>query len=273
MNYGADAADQIVRYSLDGVEHTLRISGAVAKNLAIFIAVVMKDQKKTKGKTRMARMLKERRPLKFFTVPDEKLKDFAKEAKARGLLYVVVKDKKKKINNEIMVFADDAAKMNRVLDQLGIDYAKAECGQAEFVPDREKAAREEQSVEKPPSERQKEQHDGKSGAAAPKKQTVELPEGSIEFDVEEEPFDIKTDGRENFTKAQEERNPSGNSLRSRNSSLADRSERSVKKPSVRQELKEIRQEQAKKRRKTEQRHQNRQNTQSRKKRRSKGKGR
>ena len=55
MNYGADAADQIVRYSMDGVEHTLRISGAVAKNLAIFIAAVMKDQKKTRGRTRMER--------------------------------------------------------------------------------------------------------------------------------------------------------------------------------------------------------------------------
>ena len=28
MNYGGDAADQIVRYSMEGMEHTLRISGA-----------------------------------------------------------------------------------------------------------------------------------------------------------------------------------------------------------------------------------------------------
>ena len=27
MNYGGDAADQIVRYSLDGVDHGLRLSG------------------------------------------------------------------------------------------------------------------------------------------------------------------------------------------------------------------------------------------------------
>ena len=31
MNYGGEAADQIVRYSLDGVDHTLRISGSIAK--------------------------------------------------------------------------------------------------------------------------------------------------------------------------------------------------------------------------------------------------
>ena len=93
MNYGGDAADQIVRYSMEGMEHTLRISGSIAKNLAVFIVAVLKDQKKTYGKTQMVRMIKERRPTKFFTVPDDRMKEFAREAKARGLLYVVIKDK------------------------------------------------------------------------------------------------------------------------------------------------------------------------------------
>lgn len=31
MNYGGDAADQIVRYSMEGMEHTLRISGALQR--------------------------------------------------------------------------------------------------------------------------------------------------------------------------------------------------------------------------------------------------
>ena len=33
MNYGGDAADQIVRYSLDGVDHGLRLSGTLAQVL------------------------------------------------------------------------------------------------------------------------------------------------------------------------------------------------------------------------------------------------
>ena len=81
MNYGGDAADQIVRYSMEGMEHTLRISGSIAKNLAVFIVAVLKDQKKTYGKTQMVRMIKERRPTKFFTVPDDRMKEFAREAK------------------------------------------------------------------------------------------------------------------------------------------------------------------------------------------------
>ena len=76
MNYGGDAADQIVRYSLDGVDHGLRLSGTLAKHLAVFVAAVLKDQKKTRGKTRMVRMLKENKPLKFFTVPSDRLREF-----------------------------------------------------------------------------------------------------------------------------------------------------------------------------------------------------
>ena len=32
MNYGSDPADQVVRYSLEGAEFALRISGTAAKN-------------------------------------------------------------------------------------------------------------------------------------------------------------------------------------------------------------------------------------------------
>ena len=52
MNYGGDAADQIVRYSMEGMEHTLRISGSIAKNLAVLIVAVMTDQKKNRRRSR-----------------------------------------------------------------------------------------------------------------------------------------------------------------------------------------------------------------------------
>lgn len=49
MNYGGDAADQIVRYSMEGMEHTLRISGSIAKNLAVLIVAVMRRIRKRPG--------------------------------------------------------------------------------------------------------------------------------------------------------------------------------------------------------------------------------
>lgn len=47
----------------------LKLSGMAAKNFALFVYAVLKDQKKIHGKTRLVRMLKEQRPFKFFTPP------------------------------------------------------------------------------------------------------------------------------------------------------------------------------------------------------------
>ena len=86
-------------------EHTLRISGTVAKNLAIFIAAVMKDQKKDPWKDTDGADVKGAKPMKFFSVPKDRLREFAQEAKSKGLLYVIIRDKKHPDLSEIMVFA------------------------------------------------------------------------------------------------------------------------------------------------------------------------
>lgn len=220
MNYGGDAADQIVRYSLDGIDHGLRLSGSLAKNLAVFFAAVLKDQKKTHGKTNMIRMIKEGRPLKFFTVPSDRLKEFCQEGKKRGLLYVVIRDRKNPQQCEVMVRADDAAKVNRVMDKMNLDFLKAEAGEAVHEIIDEKAA-----------------------PAVAQTETVEMPEGEVQFEISdfEEDFNF-LGGEGNFTKAQEagEKNPSGTSSRSNGISMGPAKE--TEKPSVRKELKEISQE-------------------------------
>ena len=235
MNYGGDAADQIVRYSLEGIDYSLRLSGTVAKNLAIFFAAVLKDQKRTYGKTRMVRMLKENRPLKFFTVPSDRLKEFAREGKKRGLLYVVIRDRKNPGQCEIMVFADDAAKVNRVMDKMNLDFLRSESGEA--VQEVAMEAEQSQNVTEAPTE------------------TVEMPEGEIQFelgDMEQDfGFEEPEQDPENFMQAQEERNPSEPSSRSKDTSTGrEKSEQMEKpertegqeKPSVRAELDKIRQE-------------------------------
>lgn len=196
MNYGAEPADQVVRYSLEGMEYSLKITGNVAKHVAVFIAAALKDQKKTRGKTRLTRMLKEQRPMKFFTVPGDRLKEFAKEAKARGILYVVIKDKVNPDQTEVMVFADDAAKMNRVLDRMNLDFVKAESGS--MVTE---AVEKETAPEK--AENQMEKETGENVRT----ETVVLPEGKIEFELDdaEEMFQIGDEAfpEGNFTQAQE----------------------------------------------------------------------
>lgn len=130
MNYGSEPADQVVRYTLEGAEVALKLSGLAAKNFAVFAYAVLKDQKKTKGKTRLVRMLKEQRPLKFFTVPSGQMREFAQEAKKRGLLFVPIRNKQNPGEVELVVFADDAAKVNRVMDRLNLDFVKSQAGGA-----------------------------------------------------------------------------------------------------------------------------------------------
>lgn len=108
----------------------LRLSGMAAKNFALFVYAVLKDQKKTHGKTRLVRMLREQRPFKFFNIPTEHMREFATEAKTHGLLYVPIRNKQKADRIEVVVFADDASKVQRIFDNLGLDAVKAQAGEA-----------------------------------------------------------------------------------------------------------------------------------------------
>ena len=85
-------------------------------------------------------MLKEQRPFKFFKVPVSYMKEFAREAKEHGLLYVPIRNRQKSERIEVVVFADDASKIQRIYDNLGLDYVAAQAGDAivEKAPVQEK---------------------------------------------------------------------------------------------------------------------------------------
>lgn len=121
MNQAGDAAEQIVRMSLNGVEVAAKITGTGAKHLVVMIAALLKDQRKTKGKIRLTNMLRSEKPLKVFSVKDEDLKTFCKEAKKYGVLYCVLKDRDANDGlTDIMVRAEDAPKINRIFERFSL---------------------------------------------------------------------------------------------------------------------------------------------------------
>lgn len=121
MSYSGEAADQVVRLSLNGVEVAAKLSGSAAKQLAILIYAILKDQKKTKGKIRLTNMLRSGKELKVFAVKDGDLQKFCEEAKKYGVLYCVLKDKNATDGiTDIMVRAEDAAKVNRIFTRFGL---------------------------------------------------------------------------------------------------------------------------------------------------------
>ena len=133
MNLGSDPADQVVRYTLEGTEFALRLSGTAAKNFAVFVAAVLRDQKKTRGKTNLARLLREGKPLKFFSVPADRMREFAQEAKRHGLLFVPMRDRNDPEHIEIAIWAEDSAKVERIIDRMQLDVV--ETGEAEIMSD------------------------------------------------------------------------------------------------------------------------------------------
>lgn len=214
----------------------LKLSGMAAKNFALFVYAVLKDQKKTHGKTRLVRMLREQRPFKFFNVPTENMKEFATEAKTHGLLYVPIRNKQKADRIEVVVFADDASKVQRIFDNLGLDAVKAQAGEATI------ASVQEQEKQAP------------AAPAPDKTETVKTEQGEVEFEVGgfEDDFNIgptQQDTAENFTSGREkesnppavEKSPSEPSSPSSGSSSGASG---GDKPSVKKELEDIRKEQA-----------------------------
>ena len=122
MTTGGETADQMTRMTLQGIEVAaniaLKAGGATAKSLAATLYAILTDKKKIRGKTRLNSMLKSGKELKVFAIRHQDLKTFCEEAKRYGVLYSVLKEK----NNsdgicDIMVRAEDAAKISRIVDK------------------------------------------------------------------------------------------------------------------------------------------------------------
>ena len=237
MNLGSDPADQVVRYTLEGSEFALKMTGTAAKNFAVFVAAVLRDQKRTRGKTNLTRLLRAGKPLKFFSVPEERMREFTQEAKRHGLLFVPMRDRTNPGSIEIAIWADDAAKVERIIDRMQLDVV--ETGEAEIMSDvtPEQNVRGQEQVE-------------------PDLQATQAPDSPIPFELDDADYDL------GFTQpapppAEPENSPSRSTRRtappsappsaSRNSSpsispapCADRVRARGERPSVRDELREIR---------------------------------
>ena len=140
MNTGGEAAEQVVRMSLNGVEVAAKITGEGAKQLAILLYTILKEQDKTKGAARLSSMLRSGKELKVFTVKQSELKTFSKEAKRYGVLYCALKGIKKNPDGlvDIMVRAEDAPKINRIVERFELATVDKASIKQEILKDREK---------------------------------------------------------------------------------------------------------------------------------------
>ena len=227
MNTAGDAAEQIVKMSLNGVEVAAKITGAGAKELAMMLYAILKDQKKTKGKTRLTNMLRSEKPLKVFAVKDSELQLFCKEAKKYGVLYCVLKDKDANDGlTDIMVRAEDASKINRIFERFKLATVDVGEVRSEIERQRQEQAQQKKDGEIPTPERT--QTEERTDAFldqlmakppnAPEQQNENPTDGRVAKSRQSEPTSVTREG------------PTRGTLDPR--------------PSVREELKQIRAEQS-----------------------------
>lgn len=131
MSTVSDSADEFVKLTLEGFEVMARISGSMVKNVAIMLYTISKDtSKKTKGKTKLSKMLKDKSPLKVFSMKQEDYLKFQKQAKRYGILYCSLFNKKDKDGMvDIIAREDDAVRVDRIIERFkltSVDLAKVE---------------------------------------------------------------------------------------------------------------------------------------------------
>lgn len=166
MSSGTEAADQVVSMSLRGIEVMAKISGEGAKHLAVYLFAALQGQKQTRGRIRLENLLRSGKELKVFAVRNEDLPTFCKEAKRYGVLYCALRDKKNVDGLcDVMVRAEDASKINRIVERFKLATVDTASIKQEIVKTRsEKQSGEREGAAQPP-----EQHAGtpKEGAGEP----------------------------------------------------------------------------------------------------------
>lgn len=225
MNYAGDAAEQVVRMSLEGAEFALKITGSAAKNVAAMLYAVLKDQTKTKGKARVETMLREKRPTTIYTVKKEDCPEFAKQAKKYGILYAPIPVRKTDNSVDVMVFEDDAGRANRIVEKFDLTAQNTASIKSEI----EKSKESRSSEQAPPEQDVPEK-------SAEDKLLDEMLEKPVQKE-QSQPDNPAAEQTDSFGKAAEKSPPSAPISENKSRYAEGTSE--PKKKSVREELREI----------------------------------
>jgi hypothetical protein len=151
MDATEQALDTVTRITLQGTEFVVRLSGAGAQRLASALIAAALGHEKSKGKTRLAALLKSGKELKVFQVKESDLETFGEEARRYGVVYAVVKPLESDNRLDVMVKAEDAAKVNRIAERLGYGEVDAADVVAQIERSREDKAADGKAVSEAPS--------------------------------------------------------------------------------------------------------------------------
>ena len=151
MNTSGEAADQVMRMMLNGTEVLIKLTGTGAKNAAVLLYSMARQQKKTKGSARLESMLRSGKPLKVYTFKADDLPKFKEVAKQYGILYTILKEKDKTDGVfDVMVRAEDESKIARITERFNLAQVDVATLRAEIVKEQEEKKESDQEAQNPP---------------------------------------------------------------------------------------------------------------------------
>ena len=240
MNTSGEAADQVMRMMLNGAEVLVKLSGSGAKNAAVLLYSIARQQKKTKGHARLESMLRSGKPLKVYTFKDSDLPKFKEVAKQYGILYAVLKEKDKTGGVfDVMVRAEDESKIARITERFNLARVDTADLRAEIIREKEEVEKKEGKDDVPEND--------KPEKSADEKLADEILETPIqkEENTMKNPTVARTDTTGKTEVTEPIKNPSERSSETANpegKSDLPKEGKSDRKPSVRKKLEEIKRE-------------------------------
>ena len=241
MNTSGEAADQVMRMMLNGAEVLIKLSGSGAKNAAVILYSIARQQKKTKGHARLESMLRSGKPLKVYPFRDSDLPKFKEAAKQYGILYAVLKEKDKTGGVfDVMVRAEDESKIARITERFNLARVDTADLRTEIIREKEEVKKKEGKDDVPENDKPE-----KSADAILADEILEAPIQKGENEMEN-----PTAARTDTTRMSEGTEPKRNPPSERSSEIVNPEGKSdlpfegnsERKPSVRKKLDEIKRE-------------------------------
>ena len=138
MDVSAEAADLVVKESLQATESAAKLAGTGLKNVAALLLALAKGNEKVVGKTNSKRLARDPAPAEVIRIKKEDMGQFQKLAKEFGILYFFAQ-KKENTSGYVNVVSTQnyTAQLNAVLEEMG--YPIPQRAQEEETPKKARA--------------------------------------------------------------------------------------------------------------------------------------
>ena len=135
MDVSAEAADVVVKESLQATESVARLLGSGVRSVAALLLAIARDDYKVVGKTNSKRLARDPSPAEVLRIKKEDMGKFQKLAKEFGVLFFFAQKRGSESGYINVVSTQNyAAQLNAVMEAMGYPIPQQEQPQEEQAP-------------------------------------------------------------------------------------------------------------------------------------------